>query len=333
MTPELAVGFAIFAAMGLYVLGAGADFGGGVWDLLASGPTAARQRRLIAHALGPVWEANHVWLVLVLVLLFTCFPMAFAAITTALHIPLTVMLIGIVLRGSAFTFRAYDDPSAAHQRWGRVFAIASVVTPIALGTCVGAVLSERLRVEPGTGRVLTDFVSTWWAPFPIAVGGFALALFAYLAAVYLTLETRDAALRRAFRDRAVVAGLVAGALAFACAALARDGAPGAWRALMGTPASMVFQAAVATLALTALWGLRVERYRLARGVAIAQVAMVIVGWAAAQYPYLVPPDLTLEHAAPRPVIRLVLAALGAGAVLLFPALGYLFYVFKREPLD
>jgi cytochrome d ubiquinol oxidase subunit II len=118
----------VVVALNAYVLFAGADFGGGVWDLLASGPRRQQQRDLIARAIGPIWEANHVWLIVVVVVLFVCFPPAFAAFGTVLHIPLSLMLIGIVLRGSAFVFRAYSyGPRSEQRRWGRVFAVSRAV--------------------------------------------------------------------------------------------------------------------------------------------------------------------------------------------------------------
>ena len=134
--PDLLAGI-IFVALNAYALLGGADFGGGVWDLLAAGPRKERQQQLIAEAIGPVWEANHVWLILAIVLLFTCFPPAFARLGTLLHIPLSLVLIGIVLRGSAFTFWRYGggghgDPAQRH--WGVTFAVASLVTPLLLGT-------------------------------------------------------------------------------------------------------------------------------------------------------------------------------------------------------
>ncbi|HLA79552.1 MAG TPA: cytochrome d ubiquinol oxidase subunit II, partial [Vicinamibacteria bacterium] len=142
MPLELALAGVLMAALVIYALGGGADFGGGVWDLLASGPRAASQRRTIEQAIGPIWEANHVWLILVIVVLFVAFPPGFAALGTALHIPLALMLIGIVLRGSAFAFRSYGAASDLEaRRWGRVFAVASLVTPLTLGWSVGAVAS------------------------------------------------------------------------------------------------------------------------------------------------------------------------------------------------
>src|SRR5690242_359382 len=186
----------IFVALNAYVVLGGADFGGGVWDLLAFGPRRARQRELIAEAIGPVWEANHVWLILAIVLLFTCFPSAFARLGTLLHIPLSLLLIGIVLRGSAFTFWRYGGAGGGghgdetQRYWGVVFAIASLITPVLLGTSVGAIASGALG-EPEAGQgggFYRIYVAPWLTPFTLSVGVFALIAFAFLAAVYLTLE-------------------------------------------------------------------------------------------------------------------------------------------------
>ncbi|HEX5818753.1 MAG TPA: cytochrome d ubiquinol oxidase subunit II, partial [Gemmatimonadales bacterium] len=145
MTLALVLAGAVMVALTAYVLMGGADFGGGVWDLFASGRRKQQQRALIAEAIGPIWEANHVWLILVVVLLFVCFPAVFARISVALHIPLTLMLIGIVLRGSAFTFRTYDSQrDDVQQRWGAIFAIASLITPLILGVSAGAVATGNL---------------------------------------------------------------------------------------------------------------------------------------------------------------------------------------------
>src|SRR4029079_878937 len=182
-------------SLNAYVLFAGADFGGGVWDLLASGPRRNRQREVIAHAIGPIWEANHVWLILAIVLTFTCFPPVYARLGTVLHLPLTLMLIGIVLRGSAFTFRTYDTQhDAAQRRWGRIFSSASVITPLLLGVSIGAVASGRIGQDPSPG-FMNQYVAPWLTPFALSVGLLALTLFAFLAAVFLTLETEDPDLR------------------------------------------------------------------------------------------------------------------------------------------
>ena len=184
MPAELALAAVIGTALCLYFLLGGADFGGGVWDLLATGPRAAAQRRAVEDAIGPVWEVNHVWLILVVVVLFTGFPAAFAAISVAMHVPLTLFLIGVVLRGSAFAFRGVHAAGrAAERRLGLVFSIASLVAPVLLGMVVGALVSGRIRVEDAI--VTSGFFAPWLAPFPVATGLFALALCAYLAATYL----------------------------------------------------------------------------------------------------------------------------------------------------
>src|SRR5205085_12035830 len=199
-----------------YCVLAGADFGGGVWDLLATGPRAEPQRQLVDDAIAPVWEANHVWLILIVVLLFSCFPPAFAAASIALHIPLTLMLLGIVLRGSAFVFRRYGRRGP--KPWSRVFAISSAVTPVFLGICLGAVTGTGIRFV--NGLPVDGFVRSWLKPFPVAVGIFSLALFAFLAAVYLAVEAPEGPLREDFRRRALVSGVAVGLIALAAALLA-----------------------------------------------------------------------------------------------------------------
>ena len=235
--PEL-LALVMLGALVVYALTGGADFGGGLWDLLAPRPRAAeQQRRLIEHALAPVWEANHVWLIFVVVILFSAFPPAFAALTTALHLPLTLMLLGIVLRGSAFVFRQYGGGTgAAARRWGQVFAVASLVAPFFLGTVLAAITErDPARSSLSAGRPArrscwsAGLSWQWTSPFALLVGGFAVALFAYLAAVYLTveashLESPAPDLTEDFRRRALVAGVVVGA--FALTSLAREPRPG-----------------------------------------------------------------------------------------------------------
>jgi cytochrome d ubiquinol oxidase subunit II len=329
-------------ALTFYALLGGADFGGGVWDLLASGPRAARQRTLIADAIGPIWEANHVWLILVVVILFTAFPPAFAAIMTALHIPLTLMLIGIVLRGTAFTFRTYDDQrDNVQRRWGWLFAIASIVTPVMLGICVGAIASGQIVVEHGV--VTAGFVAPWLAPFPLAVGGFALALFAFLAAVYLTVEARQAdgdnengggggaALQADFRWRALLAAVGVGVLALLVFLLSGAGAPRVRAGLSASPWAWPLQISTGAAAIGAIWALWTWRFYLARALTAAQVALILWGWGAAQFPYLVEPGITIQDAAaPAITLRLLLGALVAGAVILFPSFYFLYRVFKGQ---
>ncbi len=334
-TAALLVAGALGLALNAYVLLAGADFGGGVWDLLARGPRRAEQRRLISDAIAPVWEANHVWLILAIVILFTCFPAAFARLSVVLHIPLTLMLIGIVLRGSAFVFRAYDTSGdATQQRWGIVFAVASTITPVLLGVCIGAVTSGavgRAAVEPGASFA-DVYVRPWLAPFPLGVGVLALALFAFLAAVYLTVEARDPPLREDFRRRALGAAVAVFVVAFGVLALAHAEAPAMATALTGAPWALAFHLTTGAAALAAIAALWRRAWRVARAASAVQVSCILWGWLAGQFPYLVPPSLTIDAAAaPGRTLRLVLWGLAAGAVVLFPSLYYLMRVFKGTP--
>ena len=330
LTLEFCVAGVMLISLIIYMLTGGADFGGGVWDLFATGPRAKSQRTLITQAIAPIWEANHVWLIVIIVLLFVAFPVAFAAMSTALHIPLTLMLIGIVLRGSAFVFRTYDVQSdATHRRWSRVFAIGSVITPVMLGVTLGAVASGTIHVDIETGVVDTDFISAWLAPFPFAIGFFTLTLCALLAAVYLTLETDDPELQEDFRRRALIAAVSVGAMAGLSFILSADGAPTIRHGLSSASWSIPFQVLTGAVALWAIWTIWNRQFRLARLLVPIQVTLIIFGWGLAQYPSLVTPDLTFSNtAAPDTVLRPVLIVLGIGIVLLVPAFWYLYAVFK-----
>jgi cytochrome d ubiquinol oxidase subunit II len=326
VSPADLLGGAILAALILYALFGGADYGGGIWDLLASGPRKREQRQLVEHAIGPIWEANHVWLILVVVLLFTAFPPAFAAISIELFVPLLLLLVGIVLRGAAFTFRAYDRPDDRVQaRWGLLFSVSSLLAPMVLGVMVGALASGRL--DAGAHGAATG---AWLTPFPVVVGLLAVALFAYLAGTYLAVEATGS-LQEDFRSRASVAGVVVLVLALLAAALSRREAPVVFEGLTRRPWSAPLVAATGASAAVAFLALRGGRVRLARAAAALQVALIVAGWGAAQHPFLVVPGLTLDAAsAPRVVQVALLWALAAGGVLLFPALYLLLRIFKGE---
>jgi cytochrome bd ubiquinol oxidase subunit II len=333
--PELLAGGSVLS-LNAYVLMGGADFGGGLWDLLATGPRRDRQRALVAGAIAPIWEANHVWLILVIVMLFTGFPAAFARLTTVLHIPLTLMLVGIVLRGSAFTFRSYDSRrDSVQRRWGRLFAIASAGTPCLLGIVIGAIVSGRVR-EPtrefgATASFADVYLWSWLSPFAIGVGLLAVILFAFLAAVYLTIEARDEELQGDFRLRALWSAAVVFVIAGVDLLLARTGAPLVWESLTHGQLAAVLHALTALSAIAAIVALWVRRYSVARVAAAMQVSLILWGWAVAQYPHLVPPDVTIRAAAAPPITLALLGwALGAGFLVLVPSLWYLFRVFKRR---
>jgi len=335
--PEV-VALIMVMALNAYALTGGADFGGGLWDLLARGPGRQAQRDLIAEQIAPIWEANHVWLILVVVVLFTAFPAAFAELGTVLHIPLTLMLLGIVARGSSFVFRSYgarDD--ASQQRWGRVFAVASIVTPLLLGTIVGTIASGAAGTAasrlPATAAdpapsFASVYVAPWLAPFPLALGALALAMFAFLAAVYVAV--REPALRDAFRRRALWSAAAIFVTAFGALGIAIATTPHVVRALLRGPA-LAFQGAVGAAAIAAIWALWARRFHVARVAAAAQVSLILWGWVLVQAPYVVPPTMTVRSAAaPRVTLELLVGALAAGAVVLVPALGYLYRTFAAE---
>jgi cytochrome d ubiquinol oxidase subunit II len=330
--PDVIAGLMVLALHAYTLLG-GADFGGGMWDLLARGPRQQAQRDLIADAIGPIWEANHVWLILVVVMLFTCFPAAFSAYAIALHIPLTLMLVGVVLRGSAFTFRSYDSRrDAVQRRWGLIFSIASLVTPVLLGVTLGAALSGAVGMTASATTAWGRFVAPWIGPFPWAVGGFVLVLFAFLAAVYLTVEAPSSELRDDFRQRALAAQ---GALVLTGGVvlmLAREHAPFLWTGLLASLRAIPVHLSAAASAALATWALVTRRYAVARGAAVFQASAIVWSWAWVQWPYFVPPNRTIDDlAAPRATLELVALGLGVGFLLLVPSFWVLFRVFKGRP--
>lgn len=327
MSPAAMVAIVLASSLVVYVLTAGADFGGGVWDLLAGGPRAVRQRRAIALTIAPIWEANHVWMILALVLTFVAFPRAYAAIGTTLHVPITLMLVGIVLRGSAFVFRAYDyRHDAVQRRWSVVFASASAFTPVMLGILVGAIASGNIDPER------PEYLWSWLAPFPVAVGLLTLAIFAFLAAVYLTLaEHVDDELREDFRLRGLIASGAVFLLAWTAFFLAKDGAPVLWEGLWASTWSLPFQALIGLVGLSCIGALALRRYRLARLLAGAEAVLVVGGWARAQWPWVLPGKVHVADAAPDHVLNLLLLVLLIGGPPLLAAYIWLVSVFSQAP--
>jgi cytochrome bd ubiquinol oxidase subunit II len=332
MSLDLILAGTILISLTFYVLFGGADYGAGVWSLLARGPRALAQREAIAKAIGPIWEANHVWLILVVTILFTTFPKAFALISTQLHIPLSLMLIGIVLRGSAFAFRTNDvvprtvNEAGAQKFWERVFAVSSVFTPIMLGVTIGAVASGLKIGQAGT--FVDAFVRPWATLFCFTVGLLALVLFAFLAAVYLLLEVQDVALGEDFRQRALWAGGMAVLLAGTVFLLSNSAASYVRYQLSHTTwgiMTLILAGLSALGALTSLWQ---RMYRLAFVCTVSEVIAIVWGWGVAQYPYLVIPDITISDSAPLQTLQLVLATVLIGALFLFPSLYYLYRIFK-----
>lgn len=318
----------------LYCLLAGADFGAGVLEIFMGRENRRAQREIIDRALGPVWEANHIWLILIVVILFMGFPTVYSRVSTNLHLPLTAMLLGIIARGCSFTFRHYDAVKGRSQRSYTLFFIySSVWTPFCLGVVTGALVPGAISAAPS--GYLEGYVWPWLSPFPLALGGFTVCLFAYLAAVYLIGESPPGPIRDRFARRAVIASAVsiaAGGAVFLAAE--RDGIALASRFMGSIPALACVLAATASMpvlwfALFRNWGW------IARILAGGQIAFILAAWFAVQFPVLVKMkgggDLTFFNAhAPAPTLFHLGAALIVGAALILPALFYLFRVFKSE---
>jgi cytochrome bd ubiquinol oxidase subunit II len=318
------------ASLVLYVLLGGADYGAGLWDLLSSGGNKEGQKELIANAIQPIWEANHVWLILIIVLMFSGFPLAFGTIMTALYVPILLMLIGIVLRGSSFVFRAYSVLDSRMQRaYGYVFSISSCFTPFFAGVILGSVSDDHVFVSQDVS--LNGYVFNWLNPFTISSGVLTLALFAFLAAAYLTVEAPNDELRRLFRRRAGAAAAAASIMAILTFILSIHYAPRLAEGLVQNGLARCSEFAAGITLATACFALYKDRARLSRTMAAAHVGLIAVSWAAAQYPYLVRPERTIfNSAASESVIRDIVYASIAGALVLFPSLGLLFFVFKDK---
>ncbi|HWL97741.1 MAG TPA: cytochrome d ubiquinol oxidase subunit II [Nocardioidaceae bacterium] len=319
----------LWVGLTAYVLFGGADFGGGVWDLLAGGSERGRPRRaLVEHSIGPVWEANHVWLIFVLVLMWTGIPSVFAAVTSTLYIPLTLVALGIIARGAAFAFRKASTQLWQQRLFGATFAFSSLVTPFFLGTVAGAIASGRVPPGIATG----DLVGSWVNPTAIASGALAVVTAAYLAAVYLTRDAEragDATLVSEFRRRALGTGMVVGVLsAVGLVVLAAD-APELYTELTtGRALPFLLISVLSGLAsLLLLWRGAYVAVRLTAAVAVAGL---LWGWGVGQYPELLPGVSVADAAATDAVLAASLGALGVGALLLVPSLWWLYATFQHE---
>ncbi len=319
----------MFVGLIAYGLFGGADFGAGVWDLLAGGTRrGARQRDLIEHSIAPVWEATHVWLIFVLVVLWTAFPGAFAAVVTTLYVPLTLAAFGMIARGTAFAFRKSISTLGMRRFLGASFALSSLVTPYFLGAVVGAVASGRVPAGIAAGDVITS----WTNPTSVLGGVLAVLVCTYLAAVFLCADAHRAAtedLADQFRIRAIGTAALTGLVGVTGLFVLRADAPLLFEGLTGRALPVVVLSVVAGVAAFVL--LATRRYVPARLASALAVAAILVGWAVAQYPYLLVPEVTIEEAAGgRATLVAMLVALAGGSVILVPALVYLYMLFQRS---
>lgn len=314
-----------------YAVLAGADFGTGAWDLIAGRGERGREvRRLVESSMGPVWEANHVWLIFVLVVFWTSFPVAFGSVASTLYVPLFLAVVGIVLRGTAFATRGVTG-AGAKQGYDLLFAGSSVLTPFFLGAAAGGIASGRVPLGNAAGDALTS----WWNPTSVLTGVIAVVTGAHLAAVYLGADaarTGKPELVAAFRTRALVSGVVAGGLAMGGLLVLREDARPLYDGLTGDALWLVGLSALAgVVTLVLVWR---GRLGIARATGAIAVGAIVWGWAVAQRPDLLPGQITIEEAAAgRPTLIAVLVAMGAGAVILIPSLAYLFSLVLTGRLD
>ena len=323
-----------------YALFGGADFGGGFWDLIAGGAEKGeRPRALIQRSLTPVWEANHVWLIFILVVLWTAFPDAFAAVMTTLYAPIALAAVGIVLRGAGFAFRKSIVSLQGRRAMGAAFAISSVLTPFFMGTVVGAIAAGNV---PAAGN--GDAFSSWIAPLPLLVGVLFVASGAYLAAIFLSADAHSgeapgpgsdepADLEAYFARRALVAAAVAGALALAGIFALHAEARYLFDRLTDQALPLVVVSALCGLAVLGLL-LRGRHHPGARPAAVAAVVAVIWGWGVAQFPYLLPTSLKIsQSAAPDSTLDAVLVVFAIAVIVVLPALGLLYWLSQKDLLS
>jgi cytochrome d ubiquinol oxidase subunit II len=328
-----AIAFFLAVSILFYCLFAGADFGAGILEAFLGRHHREDQRSVITHAIGPVWEANHVWLILGVVILFMGFPRAYSTLSINFHIPLTLMLIGIVLRGCAFTFRHYDAVRGGAQRaYSAIFVVSSFLTPLMAGVVAGGtLLGDAGPVEQG---FYAAFIRPWMRAFCFSVGVFTCVLFAFLAAVYLIGETDDSRVKRVFVHRAMILNMIAiiaGIGVFIAAEIEGLQLARLFAAKALSLASMLG----ATLILVPLWvAIRRNAFQLARMMVAGQVGLVLIGWFRLQFPVIInakPEPLTIyAAAAPEATLRTLLYALIAGSAIILPALVYLLKVFKMS---
>jgi cytochrome d ubiquinol oxidase subunit II len=319
----------VLIGLALYTVLGGADFGAGVWQLLARGSERVRDQ---AHnAMAPVWEANHVWILFVITVSWTAYPEAFASIASTLAVALFIAGLGIILRGAAYALRSGAETAREFRRIDLPFAVASVITPFALGAAVGGIASRRVPV----GNAAGDLFSSWTGPTSILIGTLAVAVSAYLAAVYLSADAarmgeRD--LESYFRTRALTSGVLAGAIAVGGLFVVRSDARPLFDGLVsgGGLVALIASAVAGAATLALVWRRRYEPARVTAGLA---VAAVVAGWALAQKPVLLP-GLTVEQAAaPHDTLVAITIAVLAGAVVLLPSLALLFGLYLRGRFD
>ena len=318
----------------LYVLLGGADFGGGILELISRG----KDKGVVAKAIAPVWEANHMWLVLVVVILFVGFPDVYSTALTALHLPVLAVLIGIIFRGSAFTFRHYDIEEERYKAiYSSIFRYSSLLTTFFLGVTIGGIILGNISLDYSQS-FYQIYLHPWLNWFGFSMGLFMVVLFSFLATIYTLGELKEATQIQQFTltaKRLIIALVVVALIVFLSAEY--EGLS-LFNEFYHSPASIASML-LATLALPFLWiSLNKHQGLRMRMVAGFQTTMIVMGWFAIQFPVLVKikggADITLQSAsAPEQTQLQLLIALVVGVFIIFPAMGYLYKTFKFNEKD
>src|SRR5438876_1540081 len=323
----------LWLALFIYTIFGGADFGAGMLELFAVGESGARQETLIDESIGPVWESNHVCLIFLLVVFFTAFPPAFAAINVVLFIPLLLAVIGIVLRGSSFVFKTHGSIQRNRnvRILSRTFSVASIMTPFFLALSAAAIASGVIVIQ-NKSQIVTNTGSDWLTPFTLTVGAMALTLCVTISAIYLTVEATSRGqsdLAEAFRRRGLIAGALTAALGLLGLILAPSEAAFLWNGLLDKAIPVVIVTMLVGVATAAaLW---FRRYGWARVLIVAEAAFLLLSWGVSQYPYIIPPDVTAANASsPQQTQVFLLVGIIIALIIVVPSLWFLFYVFKLK---
>jgi cytochrome d ubiquinol oxidase subunit II len=325
------VAVVLLLALTAYAVLGGADFGAGIWDLTAGGPDrGARPRALIEHSIGPVWEANHVWLIFVFVVTWTAFSEAYASIMLTLFVPLTIAALGIVLRGASFAFRKSVVTLRNRRLFGAAFAASSVLVPYCMGAVAGGIASGRVP----SGGTAGDPVDSWINPTSIVTGVLAVVAVAYLAAVYLVWEARrdgDEELAEYFRRRALVSAIAVAVVAVVGMVLLHSDAPYVFDGMTGRALPVVLVGVACGLGALVLLARDINRG--ARVLAVLAVAGIVVAWGVAQWPYLLPESLTIsDAAAPSGTLRVLILNVVLAVLIVLPGFVLLFVLAQRRLL-
>jgi cytochrome d ubiquinol oxidase subunit II len=329
--PEV-IAVVLFIGIAAYALFGGADFGAGFWDLVAGGAEKGkRPRAVVDHSIGPVWEANHVWLIFILVVLWTAFSEVFSSVMLTLFVPLSLAALGIVLRGSSFAFRKEVYRTSSRRNFGAAFAISSVLVPFCMGAVAGAIASGRVPA----GGVAGDTWDSWINPTSILGGVLAVTVCAYLAAVYMVYDAKrfgDDGMVEYFRRRAISAAVVAGAVAAVGIWVLYDDARYVFDGLTSRALPLVIVSAICGLGSIVL--LVRENHRGARVLSAGAVVAVIGGWGVAQWPYMLPESLEVtQAAAPTATLTTVLVVFIVAAIVILPSLGLLYVLDQKNLVE